>query len=84
MKTVEKDIIQATHPEPLLLTLTHEIKQLEKAYMHMKYKRFLEGRMVLCAVIHNLATVAGDASFMAGLQLAKDKIREARKEQNNG
>lgn len=84
MKTVEKDIIQATHPEHLLHALTHEIKQLEKAYMHMKYKRFLEGRMVLYAVIHNLATMAGDASFMAGLQCAKDKIREARKEQNNG
>lgn len=84
MKTVEKDIIQATHPEPLLLTLTREIKQLEKAYLHIKYKRFLEGRMVLYAVIHNLAIAAGDTSFMAGLQLAKDKIREARKEQSNG
>lgn len=81
MKTVEKYIIQATHPAPLLLSLTQEIKQLEKAYMHMKYKRFLEGRMVLYAVIHNLATVAGDASFMAGLQTAKDMIKEHRKEQ---
>lgn len=81
MKTVEKDIIQATHPETLLHYITNEIKQLEKAYMHMKYKRFLEGRMVLYSVIHNLATVAGDASFMAGLQVAKDMIREARKGQ---
>ena len=81
MKKVEKYIVQATSPEPLLLALTQEIKQLEKAYMHMKYKRFLDGRMALYAVIHNLSIVAGDASFMAGLMLAKDEIMEARKEQ---
>ena len=50
MKTVKKDIIAATHPEPLLLALSQEIKRLEKAYMHMKYKRFLEGRIELYAV----------------------------------